>query len=109
MATVVAERAKRSALGATSRGFGAPRLGRLVSRWALPAFTALAIGYLLIPIAVMILFSFNDYQGKFNFIWHGFTLYGWLHPLDWPGLPNSLTNSLLFAFVSTVVASVLGI
>jgi spermidine/putrescine transport system permease protein len=108
MATVVAEETQRPSLGVTSRGFGAPRLGRLVDRWALPAFTALANGYLLIPLAVMILFSFNDYQGKFNFIWHGFTLNGWLHPLDWPGLPTALQNSLVVAFVSTIIATALG-
>ena len=88
---------------------GAPRtFGRRLNRWALPAFTALAIGYLLIPIVVMIVFSFNDYQGKFNFIWHGFTLDGWLHPLAWQGLPQSLGTSLFVAFVSTLVATALG-
>ena len=47
----------------------------------------------------MIVFSFNDYQGKFNFAWHGFTLNGWLHPLDWPGLPEALRTSLFIAVV----------
>ncbi len=83
-------------------------VGRLISRWALPVLTALAIGYLLIPVMVMIVFSFNDYQGKFNFIWNGFTIDGWLHPFEWPGLPGSITNSLLIAFVSTAVSTVLG-
>jgi spermidine/putrescine transport system permease protein len=109
MATVTVDQVDRSGLTVTSRPLPAPRsIGRFLDRWALPAFTALAIGYLLIPIAVMILFSFNDYQGKFNFIWHGFTLNGWLHPLDWPGLPTSITNSLLVAFVSTLIATALG-
>ena len=81
---------------------------RKVGHYALPAFTALVVFYLLIPIIVMILFSFNDYQGKFNYAWNGFTLNGWLHPLDWPGLPDSLRTSLLIAVVSTVVATTLG-
>jgi spermidine/putrescine transport system permease protein len=79
-----------------------------VSRLVLPAFTALAIGYLLIPIAVMILFSFNDYAGKFNFIWHGFTLDAWLHPLAWPGLGDALATSLRIAVLSTIGATILG-
>jgi spermidine/putrescine transport system permease protein len=88
---------------------GAPRtILRTMDRWALPAFTGLAVIYLLIPIAVMIVFSFNDYQGKFNFIWHGFTLNGWLHPLEWPGLSSALGTSLLIAFVSTIIATALG-
>jgi len=97
-------------------------LGRFIGRWALPTFTVLAIGYLLIPIAVMILFSFNDYlpYGKFNFVWHGFTLQAWQNPLGWPGLgpkfsstgalqdPGAVGNSLIIAFVSTILATTLG-
>jgi len=109
VATVTAEPASPAALALSSRQLRAPRsLGRFLDRWLLPAFTAVAIGYLLIPIAVMILFSFNDYEGKFNFIWHGFSLKGWLHPIDWPGLPNAIGNSLLIAFVSTIIATALG-
>jgi len=79
-----------------------------LDHWFLPGFTVLAIGYLLIPIVVMIIFSFNDYQGKFNFVWHGFTLQGWLHPFDWPGLPEAIRTSLLIAFLSTVFSTFLG-
>jgi spermidine/putrescine transport system permease protein len=82
--------------------------GARIGRWILPGFTLLAIGYLLIPIVVMIIFSFNDYQGKFNFIWHGFTLKAWLHPLDWPGLPDALRISLTVAFVATLFSTLLG-
>jgi spermidine/putrescine transport system permease protein len=85
-----------------------PSIRRRASNWALPAFTALAIGYLLVPIAVMILFSFNDYAGKFNFIWRGFTLDAWLHPLAWPGLPEALGTSLRVAVISTLASTVLG-
>jgi len=84
------------------------RILHTIDHWALPGFTVLAIGYLLIPIFVMIAFSFNDYQGKFNFVWHGFTLQGWLHPFDWPGLPEAIKTSLLIAFLSTVGSTILG-
>jgi spermidine/putrescine transport system permease protein len=84
------------------------RFLRTLSHWALPAFTTLVVFYLLVPILVMIVFSFNDYQGKFNYIWNGFTLNGWLHPLDWQGLPDALRTSLFVAFVSTVIATILG-
>jgi spermidine/putrescine transport system permease protein len=79
-----------------------------IGRRLLPAFTAVAIGYLLIPILVMIVFSFNDYQGKFNFIWHGFTLKAWESPLAWPGLPQAIQLSLTIAALSTLVSTVLG-
>jgi spermidine/putrescine transport system permease protein len=84
------------------------RILHTIDHWALPGFTVLAIGYLLIPIFVMIVFSFNDYEGKFNFVWHGFTLQGWLHPFDWPGLPDAIKTSLLIAFLSTVGSTILG-
>jgi spermidine/putrescine transport system permease protein len=84
------------------------RVTRSLSHWALPAFTVLAIGYLLVPIVVMIVFSFNDYEGKFNFIWHGFTLKAWQQPLAWPGLPDAIRISLTIAALSTIVATILG-
>jgi spermidine/putrescine transport system permease protein len=107
MATAEAERAipTRGERSVPSRR---RTIGRQVGRWALPAFTALAIGYLLIPIVVMIIFSFNDYEGKFNFIWHGFTLKAWGQPLAWPGLPDAIRISLTIAAVSTIGSTILG-
>ena len=84
------------------------RVTRSVGHYALPAFTVLAIGYLLVPIIVMIVFSFNDYEGKFNFIWHGFTLKAWEQPLAWPGLPDAIRISLTIAALSTIFATILG-
>ena len=101
MATVTAD----SRVGTAS---ARQRVGRSVGHYALPAFTVLAIGYLLVPIVVMIVFSFNDYEGKFNFIWHGFTLKAWEQPLAWPGLPDAIRISLTIAGLSTIVATVLG-
>ncbi len=74
----------------------------------LPLFTILAIVYLMIPIAVMILFSFNNPVGKFNYEWHEFSLNGWLHPFDWPGLPDSVATSLEVAVLSTIFATIMG-
>ena len=79
-----------------------------MGRWALPLFTIVAIFYLLIPIVVMIIFSFNDYAGKFNFIWHGFTLKAWQAPLAWPGLPDAIRISLTIAALSTIFSTILG-
>jgi spermidine/putrescine transport system permease protein len=84
------------------------RLGPRLSRYVLPAFTCVAVFYLLLPILVMIVFSFNDYQGKFNFAWHGFTLNGWLHPFDWQGLPEAVRTSFFIAIVATIVSTILG-
>jgi len=96
------------AAGVTTNATAGQRVGRSFGRLALPAFTAVAIGYLLIPIIVMFIFSFNDYQGKFNFIWSGFTLAAWEQPLAWPGLPDAIRVSLLVAALSTIFSTILG-
>ena len=83
-------------------------LWRRIEGRILPAFTALAIGYLLIPIFVMIVFSFNKPEGKFNYIWHEFSLDGWAHPLAWPGLQDAVETSLAVAILSTIGATILG-
>jgi spermidine/putrescine transport system permease protein len=101
MATATAKRE-------TQQRVTARRAARSVTHYALPVFTALAIGYLLIPIVVMIIFSFNDYQGKFNFVWHGFTLAAWQQPLAWPGLSDAIRTSLLIAALATVFSTILG-
>src|SRR5881394_1871362 len=89
-------------------GQAANRVGHTAARWALPIFTFLAICYLLIPIVVMIVFSFNDYQGKFNYIWSGFSLKAWQQPLAWPGLPDAIRISLTIAALSTIFSTILG-
>ena len=90
-----------------NRSWGA-HLSRLVDRWAVPVFTVLAIGYLILPIAVMIVFSFNDPPGKFNFVWGELSLDAWLNPLGRLGLASALATSLLVAFAATIVSTILG-
>jgi len=36
--------------------------------------------HLMVPIAIILLFSFNHPRGRFNFLWHGFSLDAWKHP-----------------------------
>jgi spermidine/putrescine transport system permease protein len=84
------------------------RLSRRADHLALYFLTGFAILYLLLPVVVIVLFSFNDPAGKKNFVWQGFTLKYWLDPLGPAGLGNALMLSLLIAFVSTIVATMLG-
>lgn len=71
-------------------------------------YGALAIAYMLIPIAVIAVFSFNDPEGKFNFTWSGFTLEHWENAFGIAELTDALTTSLLLAAGSTLVATILG-
>jgi spermidine/putrescine transport system permease protein len=77
-------------------------------RHLLTAYGILALVYLLLPIAVVILFSFNDPAGKFNYTWEGFTLKYWQNPFGVPGLSEALTTSLKVAALATGVATILG-
>jgi len=93
----------------TRRGPGLPLRalrflgGQLVTVWA-----ALALGYLFLPIAVMVLFSFNHIEGRFNFVWNGFSLDAWRHPFAVAGLSDAMILSLEIAAISTVIATALG-
>jgi spermidine/putrescine transport system permease protein len=74
----------------------------------LPIYTGVVIAYLFMPIAVMILFGFNDYRGRFNFTWEGFTLRWYRDIFDFPELTLALKNSLTIAAISTLIATILG-
>jgi len=74
----------------------------------LNVFAGLAFLYLLVPIAVVILFSFNDPPGRFNFTWHKFSTAAWQHPFATPGIQDAVVLSLKIAFLSTIIATILG-
>ncbi len=84
------------------------RLRKSVDRWLIPVFVALALFYLMLPILVMIAFSFNDPPGRFNFVWGEFSLDAWANPFGRPGLQAALVTSLVVATLSTIVATILG-
>jgi len=85
-----------------------PPRRRPTREWILPTYTGLVIAYLLIPIVVMMLFGFNDYPGKFNFVWEGFTLEHYRNLFRIPELTQALRNSLVIAAITSVVATTLG-
>ena len=84
------------------------RFVRFWNKYLLFIYTGGAIVYLMAPVAVMILFSFNDPAGKSNFVWQGFTLAAWLDPLGVAGLESAVMISIAIALLSTLVATALG-
>ena len=92
---------------ARSRPIG-DRIRRFLDRYLLWMYAILAIVYLLLPVAVIALFSFNDPVGRSNFAWRGFTLDYWLDPFGVPGLGSAVMTSIRIAFASTIVATALG-
>ena len=91
-----------------ARPSAAVRAGRFITRNVLYVYTAFAILYLMLPVAVMGLFSVNDPPGKSNVAWHGFSLEAWLNPFGVPGLLQVVETSVAVAFLSTLVATALG-
>ena len=83
----------------------AVRAGRRVLNASLNVYAALALIYLLVPVAIILLFSSNDTQSRFNFIWNGFTLEHWKDPFKFSDLTDALVTSLQVAALTTVIAS----
>ncbi len=75
---------------------------------ALNIFAGFAILYMLIPIGVIAVFSFNDPQGRYNFTWEGFTLDHWKDPFAIEELTDAMITSIQLAVVATIIATALG-
>jgi len=81
---------------------------KFIRRHLLTAYAIAAFAYLLVPIGVVIAFSFNDPAGHFNYTWQGFTLDHWRNWDGVPGLRDAMVLSLKIALLASVVATVLG-
>ena len=86
----------------------AARTWRLVKHHSLTVYALLVCAYLMLPIFVVIMFSFNAPEGRFNYVWSGFTFDNWI---DWNsvlGIQDAVVTSLKVGFLATLVATVLG-
>jgi spermidine/putrescine transport system permease protein len=68
----------------------------------------LVIVYMLVPIAVIFVFSFNDPAGRYNFTWVGFTLKHWENVFGIPELNEALWTSIKLALLATLISTVIG-
>jgi spermidine/putrescine transport system permease protein len=84
------------------------RTWRFVGRHALTVYALLAVAYLLLPIVIVILFSFNNPTGRFNYVWHRFTFDNWLNWNSVLGIQGAVQTSLEIAALATLVATALG-
>jgi spermidine/putrescine transport system permease protein len=90
------------------RGSAATQAWAFVRRHTITLFGMLALAYLMLPIVVVIVFSFNDPAGRYNYTWEGFTLEHWRSPFGPPFLGDAVTKSIQIALVATLVATILG-
>jgi spermidine/putrescine transport system permease protein len=97
-----------TAPAATRTGETPRRRGGTLLDLGLNLYAGLALIYLLVPIGVILVFSFNDPRGRFNFLWQEFSLDAWRDPFSVPGVSDALVNSLEIAALSTLIATALG-
>jgi spermidine/putrescine transport system permease protein len=79
-----------------------------VRRQILTVYSVLFFAYLMLPIAVVLLFSFNHPKGRFNFTWERFTIGNWTHWNAIPGIQSAVELSLEIAVVASILATALG-
>ena len=100
MTAVTATAAQRTSVAANVWGF--------VRHHVLTMYSILAFTYLMLPIGVVIAFSFNNPAGRFNYVWSGFTLDNWKNWDGVPGLRSAMVLSLEIALLASLVATALG-
>ena len=64
--------------------------------------------YTFVPIAVVILMSFNDPDSRLIYSFDGFTLNNWLNPCEDPLMCDALKRSIGIGFLATLVSTILG-
>ncbi len=80
------------------------------SYYILPIWTGLVIFWTIVPILVMIVYSFNKSPNqRETFHWYGFTTYWYRHAFQISDLTHALVNSLIVACASTTIATLIGV
>jgi spermidine/putrescine transport system permease protein len=84
---------------------------RRLTRFVLPTYSWLIIAYLIIPIAIMIAYSFNRVTTalpQVSFAWNGFTTEWYRQWNQIPGLTPAFFLSLKLAVLTSIIATALG-
>ncbi len=81
---------------------------RWLRRHLLVIVAILVLVYMLIPNAVVAVFSFNNPVGRYNYTWQEFSLNAWTNPCGAQGICDSLGLSLRIGLVASLTATALG-
>ena len=84
------------------------RLWRWIRDHVIAICAVLALVYLFLPIAIVVIFSFNEPKGRQNTVWNEFSLDAWTNICRDPSICSSVGVSLQIALVSTIFATLLG-
>ncbi len=94
--------------GSLSAETSAARAWRWLREHAVNIVAILVVVYLLIPIVLIFVFSFNNPAGRYNFTWVGFTLKHWGHPFADSELTKALLQSIKLALLATLISTIIG-
>lgn len=87
----------------------APVRSRPWTRFVLPTYVFLVMAYTLVPIAVMIVYTFNQAPNdRLTFAWQGFTTEWYSRLFDVADLTSALVTSLEVATISSMIATLIG-
>ena len=84
------------------------RLGRWISKHLVLIGGLLVLVYTFIPIAVIILMSFNKPKSRLIYKFDEFTLDNWLNPCADPSMCSAVSRSIQIGLLATVAATILG-
>ncbi len=84
------------------------RAGKWVSDHLVLGLGLLVLLYLLTPIFVVVLMSFNDPASRISYSFDGFTLNNWRHPCAPNGICESVVLSVQIGLLATLFATLLG-
>lgn len=81
---------------------------RALKYHSLTVYALAVCAYLMLPIFVVIMFSFNAPEGRFNFVWSGFTFDNWINWNSVLGIQEAVVKSIQIGLLATIVATILG-
>ena len=84
------------------------RAGRWVREHLVLVLGLLVLAYTFVPIAIVVLMSFNAPASRNVYAFDGFTLDNWANPCADPGMCDALVRSVQIGLLSTLLATVLG-
>lgn len=88
------------------------RPGTHLVRWLrdhmIQFFAILALIYMFLPVMVVLVFSFNAPEGRFNYTWNQFSWDAWPGVFQDQDILSSVQRSLMIGVVATLVATTLG-
>jgi spermidine/putrescine transport system permease protein len=90
------------------RESGLQRAFRWIREHLLAVYAGLALVYMFLPVAIVIIFSFNSPAGRQNTRWNEFSIEAWTNICRDPTICRAVGTSVSIALLATIVGTILG-